>query len=124
LGRDVSKAQEMGSYKLIERLGHGGMGEVWRAQHRFLARPAAIKLIPPEALGCRDSKETAILKRRFEREAQATAMLSSSHTIHLYDFGLSADGAFYYVMELLRGSTCTRLLKNTGPFQLIGQLNG
>jgi serine/threonine-protein kinase len=88
---------------------------VWRAQHRFLARPAAIKLIPPEALGCRDSKETSVLKRRFEREAQATAMLSSPHTIHLYDFGLTADGAFYYVMELLRGLDLQSLVEKYGP---------
>jgi len=115
LGHDVSKAQEMGSYKLIELLGRGGMGEVWRAQHRFLARPAAIKLIPAEALGCKDSKETAVLKRRFEREAQATAMLSSPHTIHLYDFGLTADGAFYYVMELLRGLDLHTLVERYGP---------
>jgi hypothetical protein len=56
-------------------------------QHRFLAGPAAIKLIPAEALGYKDSAETAVLKRRFEREAQATAMLTSPDTIHLYDFG-------------------------------------
>jgi serine/threonine-protein kinase len=91
------------------------MGEVWRAQHRFLARPAAIKLIPAEALGCKDSKETAVVKRRFEREAQATAMLSSPHTIHLYDFGLTADGAFYYVMELLRGLDLHTLIERYGP---------
>ena len=55
LGADISKAREMGSYKLVELLGRGGMGEVWRAQHRLLARPAAIKLIQPEILGCHDS---------------------------------------------------------------------
>src|SRR6185436_1369460 len=80
-----------------------------------LARPAAIKLIPPEALGCNDSKETAVLKRRFEREAQATATLTSPHTIHLYDFGLSAEGAFYYVMELLSGLDLQTLIEKYGP---------
>jgi len=115
LGTDVSRAREMGSYKLVELLGRGGMGEVWRAEHRLLARPAAIKLIQPEVLGCSDSKETVIVKRRFEREAQATAMLSSPHTIDLYDFGLTEDGAFYYVMELLQGVDLETLVDKYGP---------
>jgi len=62
------------------------MGEVWRAEHQSLVRPAAIKLIQPEVLGFDNSKEAAGAQRRFERETQATAMLSSPHTIHLYDF--------------------------------------
>src|SRR5262245_43215638 len=115
LGTDVSRAREMGSYKLVELLGRGGMGEVWRAEHRLLARPAAIKLIPPEMLGGSDSKATAIVKRRFEREAQATAMLSSPHTIDLYDFGVAEDGAFYYVMELLHGVDLQTLIEKYGP---------
>ena len=115
LGADISKAREMGSYKLVELLGRGGMGEVWRAQHRLLARPAAIKLIQPEILGCHDSRQTAIVKRRFEREAQATAMLSSPHTIDLYDFGVTEEGAFYYVMELLHGIDLQTLVEKYGP---------
>lgn len=115
LGTDVSKAREMGSYKLVELLGRGAMGEVWRARHRLLARPAAIKLIQPEVLGCTNSRETAIVKQRFEREAQATAMLSSPHTIDLYDFGVTEEGAFYYVMELLRGIDLGKLVERYGP---------
>jgi hypothetical protein len=115
LGHDVQKAREMGSYKLVELLGRGAMGEVWTARHRLLARPAAIKLIQPEVLGCSNPSETASMKRRFEREAQATAMLSSPHTIHLYDFGLTEDGAFYYVMELLRGLDLETLVEKYGP---------
>jgi serine/threonine-protein kinase len=115
LGTDVSKARELGSYKLVELLGRGGMGEVWRAEHRLLARPAAIKLIQPEVLGCSDSKAVATFKRRFEQEAQATAMLSSPNTIDLYDFGQAEDGAFYYVMELLQGIDLQTLIDKYGP---------
>jgi eukaryotic-like serine/threonine-protein kinase len=115
LGTDVSKAREMGSYKLVELLGRGGMGEVWRAEHRLLVRPAAVKLIQPEVLGFHDSRQTEVIKRRFEREAQATAMLSSPHTIHLYDFGMTEDGAFYYVMELLHGIDLETLVEKYGP---------
>ena len=115
LGTDISKAREMGSYKLVELLGRGGMGEVWRAQHRMLCRPAAIKLIQPDVLGATNPDGRAIVKRRFEREAQATAMLSSPHTIGLYDFGVTDDGAFYYVMELLHGIDLETLVEKYGP---------
>ena len=115
LGTDVSKAREMGSYKLVELLGRGGMGEVWRAEHRMLCRPAAIKLIQADVLGATDPEGRAMVKRRFEREAQATAMLSSPHTIGLYDFGVTDDGAFYYVMELLRGIDLETLVNKYGP---------
>jgi eukaryotic-like serine/threonine-protein kinase len=115
LGTAVSKAREMGSYQLVERLGKGGMGEVWRAKHRLLARPAAIKLIRPEVLGAKDDATRALLLRRFEREAQATALMRSAHTMELYDFGMADDGTFYYVMELLDGFDLDELVERFGP---------
>jgi hypothetical protein len=114
LGREVRRARELGSYRLAERLGAGGMGEVWRAEHRMLARPAAIKLIRPEVLGAtRDDSRNALL--RFEREAQATALLQSAHTVELYDFGRADDGTFFYVMELLDGFDLSELVERFGP---------
>jgi serine/threonine-protein kinase len=115
LGAAVREAREMGSYRLVERLGKGGMGEVWRAQHRLLARPAAIKLIRPEVLGAEDPTTRDLLVRRFEREAQATARLRSPHTMELYDFGVADDGTFYYVMELLDGFDLDKLVERFGP---------
>jgi len=114
LGRKVERARRMGSYELVELLGRGGMGEVWRARHRMLARPAAIKLIRPEVLGTTASQAEAMI-RRFEREAQATALLSSPHTIELYDFGTTDQGVFYYVMELLAGVDLDTLIRSHGP---------
>ena len=70
----------MGSYKLTERLGVGGMGEVWKAEHRMLARPAAIKLVRPELMGVRSPDDAQAMLKRFEREAQATTALHSPHT--------------------------------------------
>jgi serine/threonine protein kinase len=115
LGRQIRKAREMGSYQLLERLGQGGMGEVWRAQHRLLARHAAIKLVRPEILGAGNAAEARVMLRRFEREAQATAALSSPHTIRVFDFGITADGTFYYVMELLTGRDLDSLVREFGP---------
>jgi serine/threonine-protein kinase len=115
LGRQVVKARELGSYELGELLGVGGMGEVWRANHRLLARPAAIKLIRPERLGCSDSRTTMVVQERFKREARAAASLRSPHTIDLFDFGVSSDGTFYYVMELLSGFDLDELVRRYGP---------
>ena len=115
LGAEVARARELGSYRLEERLGEGGMGEVWRARHRLLARPAAIKLMRPEVLGGSSPERQSELRARFEREAQATASLRSPHTIELYDFGVSDGGAFYYVMELLDGFDLETLVQKFGP---------
>jgi eukaryotic-like serine/threonine-protein kinase len=114
LGTELNRARELGSYQLVERLGEGGMGEVWRAKHRFLARPAAIKLMRPEMLGG-SSVERKTLSMRFEREAQATASMRSPHTIELYDFGVADDGSFYYVMEFLDGFDLQALIDQFGP---------
>jgi serine/threonine-protein kinase len=114
MGRQIKVARELGSYELVERLGGGGMGAVYRARHRFLARDAAVKLVRPEALGATESAAQAQL-RRFEREAQATASLQSQHSIRLFDFGATEDGSFYYVMELLDGRDLHSLVKEFGP---------
>jgi len=113
LGTEVTEARELGSYRLVERLGAGGMGEVWRAQHRLLARPAAIKLIRGAGAGNIGASDEAV--RRFEQEAQVTARLSSPHTVQLFDFGVSGDGRFYYVMELLNGLDLETLVRRHGP---------
>ena len=115
LGQEVTTARELGSYRLVEKLGQGGMGEVWRAQHRMLARSAAIKLIRPS--GSQHARPGALedARRRFEREAQVIARLRSPHTIELFDFGVAVDGAFYYVMELLDGFDVDMLVRRFGP---------
>jgi serine/threonine protein kinase len=114
LGRKLRAARALGSYQLIERLGEGGMGEVWRGRHRLLARSAAIKLVRPEVLGAGGGRAATVLQR-FRREAQATAALTSPHTIRVYDFGLSDAGRFYYVMELLDGSDLDTIVRRFGP---------
>ena len=102
----------VGSYRLVSRLGSGGMGEVWLGRHRLLARPAAVKLIrhDPRPGSGRDQ-----LVRRFQREAQVTAELRSPHTVQLYDFGVNDSGSFYYVMELLDGLDLNQIVTRFGP---------
>jgi serine/threonine-protein kinase len=115
VGRQVTKARELGSYQLGELLGRGGMGEVYKARHRMLARPAAIKLIRPEMLGAGDEDAAKLAVTRFKREAEAAANLRSQHTVELYDFGVTADGTLYLVMEYLEGMDLETLVRECGP---------
>ncbi|HEX7878965.1 MAG TPA: serine/threonine-protein kinase [Candidatus Eisenbacteria bacterium] len=115
LGQEVTKAREMGSYQIGELIGAGGMGEVYRATHRMLARTAAIKLIRPEVLGASDTHSAEMAVARFKREAQVAANLRSPHTIELYDFGVTEDRTFYFVMEFLEGSNLEALVARRGP---------
>jgi tRNA A-37 threonylcarbamoyl transferase component Bud32 len=114
LRRRVREANELGQYALEEKIGSGGMGEVWRARHRLLVRAAAVKLIRPEFLASPHTDPDLVL-RRFEREALATAALRSPHTVQLYDFGEAEDGTLFYVMELLLGIDLESLVSRFGP---------
>ncbi len=108
--RAYQAARELGSYRLVKCLGKGGMGEVWRAEHRLLAREAAIKLIRLDS-----STSSAEAQARFRREAQTLAALRSRNTIELFDYGVSDDGTFFYVMELLDGLDLESLVVKYGP---------
>jgi serine/threonine protein kinase len=107
------RARELGSWRLVEKLGAGGMGEVWRAEHRLLVRQAAIKLMTADPKA--SAKDAAETRERFRREAQVLASLKSRHTIEIFDYGVTEDMAFYYVMELLDGLDLDTLTTKFGP---------
>lgn len=107
--RSALAARRFGQYRLTEKIGGGGMGEVYKAEHRLMKRPCALKLIRP---AYRDDGQ---FLTRFEREVQATAQLTHWNTIQIYDFGQSADGAFFYVMELLQGANLGDVVGRFGP---------
>ena len=106
--RAALQAQELGQYKLEEKLGAGGMGVVYRGHHAMLRRPTAVKLLDPE-------KTTDAAAARFEREVQATAVLNHPNTIAIFDYGRTPEGVFYYAMELLDGLELDELVERHGP---------
>lgn len=107
--REAFKARQFGQYRLLEKLGAGGMGEVYKAEHILLKRPCAIKLIKASS----ESDATAIA--RFEKEVKTTAKLTHWNTVEIYDYGRTDDGAFYYVMELLPGLSLEDIVEGYGP---------
>ncbi len=109
LRHDLHEARKLGQYQLGEKLGEGGMGEVYLAEHQLLKRPCALKLIKP------DVNTNPIALARFEREVQSAALLSHPNTIEIFDYGHTDDGTFYYVMEYLPGMTVAELVRQTGP---------
>jgi serine/threonine-protein kinase len=109
LHREAYEARQLGQYRLKERLGAGGMGEVYLGEHMLLRRACAIKLIRPEQAG-----DPTVLQR-FEREVRAMANLTHWNTAEVYDYGHAEDGTFYYVMEYLPGLSLHDLVAQVGP---------
>ncbi len=109
------KEKQKNNYELLDLLGQGNMGSVWRVRHRMLHRPAAMKVVSSKYLDNKDKEKERLVLQRFEREAQATASLCSPNSIILYDFGRMEEGDFYYVMELLEGKDLQLLTKEFGP---------
>jgi serine/threonine protein kinase len=105
-------ARQLGSYELVQRLGLGGMGEVWRATHRLLPRDAAVKLIRADSV---DADSLPELQMRFRREARTLAQLRCRSTVSILDYGIAADGSLFLVMELLEGVDLSRMMKLVGP---------
>jgi eukaryotic-like serine/threonine-protein kinase len=109
LRRTAFEARRLNQYRLVRRLGVGGMGEVYLAEHSLLKRICALKLIRPERAG------DAINLGRFEREVRTTARLSHPNIIEIFDYGRTEEGTFYYVMEYLPGLTLEDLVQRFGP---------
>lgn len=106
---EAFEARQLGQYHLRRLIGRGGMGEVYLAEHRLMRRPCAIKVIQADRVG--DPRALA----RFEREVRSIARLSHWNSVDIFDYGHTADGTFYYVMEYLPGLSLQQLVDLHGP---------
>ena len=109
LRQSVFESRKLGRYRLLRRIGQGGMGEVWRAEDRALRRSVALKILSPEH-GRKPSRVA-----RFEREIQATASVTHPNVVRIHDWGVTDDGVWYYAMDLLEGVDLATLVKRCGP---------
>ena len=109
LRRQLFEARALGRYRLRERIGSGGMGEVWRAHHPGLRRDVAVKIARV------DRTTDPNYRERFRREVLATTELNHPHCVRIFDYGTTEDGLIYYVMELLEGETLESYVETNGP---------
>jgi eukaryotic-like serine/threonine-protein kinase len=112
LRRQLFEARGIGRYRLVKRIGQGGMSEVWSALHPSLRRHVAMKILQPRR------RTDPVALRRFEREVRATSELSHPNTVRIFDYGVTPDGLWYYTMELLSGLDLSRLVARDGPLSV------
>lgn len=109
LRRELGEYRSIGRYQLRRRLGRGGMGEVWAAWHKGLAREVAVKML-------RYGHEVdPVAVERFRREVRATSELTHPNTVRVFDYGATDDGILYYAMEILEGENLRSLVRREGP---------
>ncbi|HTL16406.1 MAG TPA: serine/threonine-protein kinase, partial [Patescibacteria group bacterium] len=105
---DALVLRRLGQYVLLQEIGRGANGMVYRARHSLLRRPVAIKLLSPDLT----NEDTAA---RFEHEVQMTSQLTHPNTVSIYDYGRTPEGLFYYAMEFLSGINLDQLTRKFGP---------
>jgi len=96
--RPAELAEQFPQLEILDLLGQGGMGAVYRARQKQLGRLVALKILPPEV------EQSKAFAERFTREARSLAMLNHPHIVTVYDFGHTADGLYYFIMEVVEGT--------------------
>ena len=104
----LRRVKKLGQYEIKEKLGEGGMGQVYLAQHALLRRPTAVKLLRPAISENRRARE------RFAREVQLTSQLTHPNTVEIFDYGRTADGVLYYAMEYIEGASLQLIVDVSG----------
>ncbi len=107
IGRTIA-----GHYKLVKKIGQGGMAIVYKAEHVRISRPSAIKVLNPDLAG------TSELVQRFEREAEMASRINHPNAVGIYDVGEEDDGLVYITMEFVDGEPLSKIIRREGPLAL------
>jgi serine/threonine-protein kinase len=105
----ISVGQTIGNYTITAKLGEGGMGVVYLAEHPVIGRKVAMKAIHPEL-----SRNPEVVSR-FITEAKSVNQIGNEHIVDINDFGTTPDGEFYFIMEFLQGEALSDRLKSSAP---------
>ena len=104
----IAAGQSIGNYRILNKIGTGGMGAVYVAEHPLIGKKVALKVIHRELAGNRE------VVSRFFQEARAVTKIGHEHIIEINDFGVTPEGDHYYIMEYLEGHTlAAELSKHT-----------
>jgi eukaryotic-like serine/threonine-protein kinase len=108
IGRDILN----GSFRILQKIGSGGMGAVYKAMELHNSRMVGVKILHPKLANRKD------LVSRFGREARALSQLSHPNTVRVFLYGELEDGALYIIMELLEGKNLNQTVRSEGPFPI------
>ena len=112
----ISAGQTIGNYRILNKIGTGGMGAVYLAEHPLIGKRVALKVIHRELAGNRD------VVSRFFQEARAVNQIGNQHIVQIHDFGVTPEGDHFFIMEYLEGNTLAQVLARDAPLEVMRSL--
>jgi tRNA A-37 threonylcarbamoyl transferase component Bud32 len=113
----IAAGQSIGNYRILNKIGTGGMGAVYLAEHPLIGKRVALKVIHRELAGNRD------VVSRFFQEARAVNKIGNEHIVEIHDFGVTPEGDHFFIMEYLEGRTLASILSRESALDVLRALH-